>query len=61
MPLRFQVRGAGLASEAVRREPVCIYKNVCFGTEIKISPLAGDGIAKRESKLDADKRFFFFF
>lgn len=52
--------GAGLASEAVFTEPVCIYKNVCLNTKIKISPMARDGNVKRESELDGDKRYFFF-
>lgn len=46
----FRYGGRSEASEAVRREPVCIYKNVCFGTEIKISPMAGDGIAKERKQ-----------
>lgn len=49
---------ASLASEDVFREPVCIYKNVCLDTKIKISPMVKDGNVKTESKLDGDKRFF---
>lgn len=40
---------AGLASEAVGREPVCICKNVCLGTKIKISP-DGEGWDRKERK-----------
>lgn len=32
--------GAPPASEAIHREPVCIYKNVCLCPEIRISPVA---------------------
>lgn len=46
------------ASEAVFRGPVCIYKNVCSDTKIKISPMVRGGNVKRESELDGDKRFF---
>lgn len=39
-------------------KPVCIYKNVCLGMKIKISPMARDGNLKRESGMDGDKRYF---
>lgn len=48
---------AGLASEDVFREPVCIYKNVCLDTKLEISPMVRDGKVKRGSELDGDKRF----
>lgn len=48
---------AGLASEAIRWEPVCMYKNVCLCTKIWISPVVRDGLVQRGSRLDGDKRF----
>lgn len=60
MLLRFQVQGRSGLLKPPSEEPVCIYKNVCSGAKIKISPPTWDGNVKRESELDGDKSFFFF-